>query len=292
MATVLQEILATGVVRGSRGEVHELHSHVDAAEGEFLKRMIRENEVDRCLEIGCAYGISSLYICEALAERASPYHLILDPYQTTFWSGIGKLNLERSGFDFWELRERPSEYALPELIAAGHTFDCAFVDGNHEFPQVMFDMLLVNRLVRPRGIVIFDDTQMGDVAAVIRVAQRRLGYEAVDFVRGSRKAPRSIGKATRQLRRRLTGAWQRITAPDLGGRPAWLRSQSSMVALRRTPLDPSAERIAEILGVDARDRDRGASIEETCQRFAITPDRLREWRRNRLPPERGPAPRT
>jgi cephalosporin hydroxylase len=41
---------------------------VDPDEGVWLQRIVADIQPNRSLEIGCAYGVSLLYICEALAS--------------------------------------------------------------------------------------------------------------------------------------------------------------------------------------------------------------------------------
>jgi Methyltransferase domain len=66
------------------------------------------------LEVGCAYGLSSLFICSALQERHGATHTIIDPYQNGY--GVGIRNLEDAGLRFFNLIENKSEFALPKLL--------------------------------------------------------------------------------------------------------------------------------------------------------------------------------
>jgi predicted O-methyltransferase YrrM len=45
------------------------------------------------------------------------------------------------------------------LIARGYRnyFDLAYIDGSHQAPDVLFDAVAAFRLVRPGGLIIFDD---------------------------------------------------------------------------------------------------------------------------------------
>jgi len=90
-----------------------LQSAISPAEGELIDRAISENDVTSSVEIGCADGLSSLFICDALSRRPNPRHIIIDPYQTEHYGSRGVANLKRAGFDFFELVEKPSELALP-----------------------------------------------------------------------------------------------------------------------------------------------------------------------------------
>jgi predicted O-methyltransferase YrrM len=69
MNEVLQAILASKKVTTDSGIERLLDYHIDSAEGEFVQSLIRKHRPQVILEVGCAYGISSLYIGEALRER-------------------------------------------------------------------------------------------------------------------------------------------------------------------------------------------------------------------------------
>lgn len=65
---VLANILTSGVVTDKLGNIYTLHSSISHDEGEFIWRLIRDNAIDRSIEVGCAFGVSSLYICDALSQ--------------------------------------------------------------------------------------------------------------------------------------------------------------------------------------------------------------------------------
>ena len=102
----IQNIFESGSVVGRSGKTHKLHSAIDQKEGEFLFSIINSDPtICRTLEVGCAYGLSSLYICSATSERPDASHTIIDPFQNTQWDGVGIRNLDEVGFDFYTLIE-------------------------------------------------------------------------------------------------------------------------------------------------------------------------------------------
>lgn len=56
------------VVDGS-GRSYVLDSNIDPAEGDFLAGLITRYNCRKTIEVGCAYGISSLYIASALEKN-------------------------------------------------------------------------------------------------------------------------------------------------------------------------------------------------------------------------------
>jgi predicted O-methyltransferase YrrM len=99
----------------------------------------------------------SLHIAAALGGRPRAQHIIVDPFQSTDWHGIGVANLDRAGVDLYELREEPSELVLPQLLRDGVEFDLVFIDGLHTFDQTFLDLYYANRLIKRGGYIIIDD---------------------------------------------------------------------------------------------------------------------------------------
>ena len=98
MDEVIQRIYETRSVVGRSGETHYLHSEVDHEEGALLFNTIHDDiSIVQTLEVGCAFGLSSLHICKALQSRTRASHTIIDPFQATQWDGVGVKNLGRSG---------------------------------------------------------------------------------------------------------------------------------------------------------------------------------------------------
>jgi predicted O-methyltransferase YrrM len=166
---LIDEIRRQRTVTSADGKTYPIHKHgIDVTEGSFLTDFIagRPNVI-RTLEVGCAYGLSSLHIVSALAGRPGAHHVIVDPDESTAWSGVGVTNLDRAGIDFYELREEPSEIALPQLLMEGAEFDLAFIDGWHTFDQTLIDMYYANRLVKVGGYIIIDDANWISVSKAI-----------------------------------------------------------------------------------------------------------------------------
>ena len=241
MNAVLEEILATesvtdGVVRLPlrHPDFPSLPVHMDRDEGAFLAEIIRRIDPATSLEIGMAYGISTLYICEALSALGHPvHHIVMDPFQSTTWRGIGLANAARAGYggmvDFLEER---SELALPKLLERGTTIEFALIDGRHTFDQVMLEFYYIDRMLREGGVVAFDDA---DRRSVNRVVRYSLNYPNYEVWRPAYEAPRRItlrGRVRRALVR-VPGA-ERVIRRDLLHRDWDLGVLGSCVALRKT----------------------------------------------------------
>jgi len=201
---LIEQMRSNGWVHDAQGERVPVDSAVDEAEGALLERLVRDNGCRRTLEVGCAYGLSSLHICGALPPDA--LHTIIDPNQSTQWKGIGRLGLERAGLSNWELIEQGSEIALPRLLSEGAgRFDLIFIDGWHTFDHTLVDCFYATKLLRTGGILVVDDGQLPSVRRALRhistypcyqhIASTPLAPTRTRQVLEASKAPlRAVGK--------------------------------------------------------------------------------------------------
>jgi len=176
---------------------------IPTPEGEFLWSQIREHNYTKTIEIGCALGMSSLYICDALSRFEEVSHTIIDPYQTTQWKSIGVNNLRKLGFHFFTLIEEPSEIALPRLVKEKLTFDFAFIDGWHTFDHTLVDFFYLNRLIRVGGMIVFDDTRYPSVSRVLRYVAKYPNYAIVK----GKEEQKLAGRKRRLLKLGIKGGY-------------------------------------------------------------------------------------
>ena len=182
---VLRRILSTHQVTDGRVTLNLNHpdtpgrdSHLREDEGALLQRIVDEIRPTTTLEVGMAYGVSTLYICDALKRSVGEHatHYALDPFQSTLWRGIGRRHVEEAGYNTMvRIVEERSEFALPELVRKGVKIDFALIDGWHTFDQVMVEFYYINRLLNPGGVVAFDDAARRSINRAIRYA---INYDA------------------------------------------------------------------------------------------------------------------
>lgn len=136
---LLNEIFSKNLVFDQAGNQHTLDSNIDQQEGAFLMKLIREHQPTKTIEIGCAYGISSLFICSELQNIPGSHHTIIDPCQTQYFNNTGLTNLRKAHIDFFDLHEEVSEIMLPRLLSEGKKYDFCFIDGDHRFEHTLID---------------------------------------------------------------------------------------------------------------------------------------------------------
>lgn len=190
MNPVLNTIFKQRTVKDAQGKpLNVFPTSISEGEGRALYNIIRRTGAQKTLEIGLAYAISSLFICQAHVDNrgsgsaadAAQCHTALDPYQTIYWKSVGLLNLERAGFEpmvrFYEL---PSHQILPDLVENGEHFDFIFIDGAHLFDYVLLDFLYADHLVALGGYLMFHDLRMPAIRKLLAFILRNYaGYQIV-----------------------------------------------------------------------------------------------------------------
>jgi predicted O-methyltransferase YrrM len=232
MNSVLSEILKTGETKNANGNsAVNVHSSVSSSEGEFLQKLVSQVDPTVSLEVGLAYGVSALFICDALKVRNGTQHIVIDPSQERVWGGIGIANLRRAGFEhFVRLMEAPSYRALPELESRGQRVDFAFIDGWHTLDFALLDFFFVDRMLNVGGIVVFDDANWPAVRMVCRFVKTNLAYSLVG-VSGTDTAP--------SLKRRLSEGvlrstpFRRLLRPEVVERDGDCGLVGSCIAFRK-----------------------------------------------------------
>jgi predicted O-methyltransferase YrrM len=170
MNPVIEEIYRTKSTLTADGQRVKLGSAISKKGGYFIYERIREKvDAIKTLEVGCAQGLSSLTICDALKDRSNAHHFIIDPFQSTDWKGAGIAALQRAGFQRYTFIEQLSEIALPSLLQTHESsFDLIFIDGWHTFDHTLVDCFYALRLLKIGGYLIVDDCNMPPIAKVIR----------------------------------------------------------------------------------------------------------------------------
>ena len=234
------------------------NSQISRQEGDAIQRLIRASKPRVSLEVGLAYGVSALYICEALAEVGGTTHIVINPF------GCGA-----ESFDFvastdhhdarrvrWpralesracriagliEFHGEPSFRVLRALEQSGRRIDFAFIDGWHTFDYAMIDFFYVDRMLNVAGVLVLDDTVYPALQKLARYIASHRRYLAIDF--GASPVPtrrrRMFDAATGLLRwRPLRPIAGRLFKPEVLKADASLGlAPGHFVAFRKTAED-------------------------------------------------------
>ncbi len=170
---LLEEIYDSGLVYDSEKNPVRCTAGVTGRTGRYLQWLTQENKFEKTLEVGFAYGISTLHICTAhLKNNIGGFHTAIDPFQKKDWKGIGLLNVKKIGYENFRFFEEPSEYILPNLCLLGEvsTFDLILIDGNHLFDYALLDLFYASRLVKVGGYIVMDDCDTDSIIKVLKYA--------------------------------------------------------------------------------------------------------------------------
>lgn len=235
MNAVLQRILETKTVTDGT-TTYPLHSNMKPDEGELIQRVIASVQPLTSLEIGMAYGISTLFVCDALAKVPRPArHIAIDPHQTSGWHGIGMANVREAGFErFVELYEEGSEFALPRLLAEKVEVQVAIIDGWHTFDHALLDFFYINRMLPVGGVVILDDVGYESIHHLVRHILTYPAYKLFGTVLTSPGGPSLLGRMRRALGRMPVA--RQLLHPALLNRP-WDLGWGSCVARQKVAPD-------------------------------------------------------
>jgi predicted O-methyltransferase YrrM len=176
--SLIDHIYASQYVEDADGNRLSLFpTAVSREDGLALYNLVRATRARNTLETGLAYGLSTLFMCQALCDQGAGSHTAVDPNQRTRWKSIGLLNVERAGLDrFLRFVEAPSDRALPQLALAGERFDVVFIDGSHRFDHVLLDFYYADQLLRVGGYIMLDDVWMPAVRKACSFILRNRRY--------------------------------------------------------------------------------------------------------------------
>lgn len=182
---MLSRIVETGRTVLPSGEEVLANSYIDASCGDLLQRVIKTLRPKVGVEVGLAFGISTLYILESWKEVGGHKLIGMDPAQhDNHWRGGGLHNIHEAGYEsLYEFHENASQQVLPALVGGGQRIDFAFIDGWHTFDHTLIDFFYIDQMLSAGGIVVFDDVGYPSIKRVCDFIVTNRAYEVFDSVR-------------------------------------------------------------------------------------------------------------
>jgi len=206
MNHVLQSIVENGTIKLPSGEEVNIHSHVGAGSGRVISRAVEVAKPLVACEVGLAFGVSSLYILEAMQKNGFGHLIGMDPAQyDKKWRGGGLHNIDKAGFsNSYEFHEETSQRVLPRLEKAGTRIQFAFIDGWHTFDHTLIDFFYIDQMLDIGGVVVLDDVGYPGLCRLAHFILTNRSYEILDFD----PIPQKLS-----LRSKLKGIAQQILHP-------------------------------------------------------------------------------
>jgi predicted O-methyltransferase YrrM len=169
----LQDLYETRRTVGRLGKVFDSLGALSTVNNLIaLRALMLELKPERTLEIGMAFGGSTLTFSQShkdLKREPLKQHTAIDPAQSKYSDDTGRLLLENAGLrGYVEVIEAYSSQAMPWLVAEGRRFQMAYIDGSHQFEDVLMDFVFTHEMLEVGGIILFDDSTDSHVAKVLR----------------------------------------------------------------------------------------------------------------------------
>jgi len=191
---------------GADGEMHppDPATGICPAEGMWIYELCRQVQPQATLEIGLAYGFSTLYFLAALAGNGNGRHTSIDPYQLCApgrWAGVGLVQARRLSGERFRFIEERSFPALTHLAGHSECFDVILVDGRHLFDFALTEFTLSAELCSMGGYIILHDMWLPSiqrVAAFIRT--NRPDFQTIETPVANIAVFRHTGADDRQFR--------------------------------------------------------------------------------------------
>ncbi len=152
---------------------------VSPTQGSMLHHFASQPNVKRCLEIGFAYGFSTMYILEALRDKSDASHVAIDPHEDTYWKSVGLKLVKHLGYNNFRWVKNYSIHELSRLIQHGSKFDLIYIDGNHRFDDILVDFYLSDQVLSVGGYLILDDMWMRSTRLVKQFIASNRAYKEI-----------------------------------------------------------------------------------------------------------------
>jgi predicted O-methyltransferase YrrM len=113
------------------------------------------------LEIGSYEGRSAVWFAENLIQHEDAHLTCVDPCIDAAVAANLRANIETAGRAI-RLIVGLSADVLSILRGNHSVYDLVYIDGSHEAPDVLLDLVLSFELLKPGGLLIADDYQWSD----------------------------------------------------------------------------------------------------------------------------------
>lgn len=177
---LLHEMFDSKSVQMPDGTRKPLTAAISMRYSAALYSIVRKLQPRLAVEIGMGQGVSSLSILTALQQTGGRL-ISIDPYEG-WQSGMDAAlcAIDRAGFSslHCHIRQR-SELALPRLWAEGTEIDFAYIDGSHCFDNAFIDWFYLDKMLRPEGVIGFNNAGWLPVWRVIRHLKKSGRYTEI-----------------------------------------------------------------------------------------------------------------
>lgn len=180
MLKLLEEILETRTMEtNSAGDTVTINSDTPKEQGLFLQKIYDQIKPKKSLEVGLAFGISTLFILEKCGEYdgEDKSHVVVEPFS---WGNAAVYNIEKAGLSkYLDIRRDLSDKVITEMYLKNERIQFAYVDTTKVFDTVLQDFYFIDKILDVGGAVIFDDASTGGINLVMRFINSLPHYEII-----------------------------------------------------------------------------------------------------------------
>lgn len=174
-----EQILSERIVKDAAGNKTTLHSETQLEQCRYLQSLIHEIKPKVTLETGLAFGLSTLFICQAMKETGGEKHIVIDKFQHgEHWRGIGLRHISEAGFDsLVDFHESYAHDALTTLYHQGVQIDFAYLDASKIFDVVLTNLYFIDLMLSVGGIIALDDCRFPGIRKAVKYWSNHPNYE-------------------------------------------------------------------------------------------------------------------
>ena len=148
-------------------------------------------KIKNVLEIGCYEGRATIFLCEKILQEGINYDIVDTFGGTLEESGMGGTaeRLKKENFIYnnfthnisfhshinFNINKGYSQHILPILVEQGKQYDFIYVDASHRADDTFVDAYYAHKMLKPGGLIIFDDFIWKDPNAPHPVSSPELG---------------------------------------------------------------------------------------------------------------------
>ena len=201
MHELLENIFRTKQFINSNDQKVDVHSETSREQCAYLQQLISRHHFKHSLEIGFAFGISTLAIMEEIIKNGGT-HLVIDKFQHEHWKGHGLDLVKQAGYQSrLEFREEFCYKVLPALLEKPERFDFVYIDSTKQLDWLLVDFFYIDKLLSIGGIIVFDDVNFPGIRKLLRYISQFPNYKVHSCHPGNAKlsASRSIASFLKYL---------------------------------------------------------------------------------------------
>jgi predicted O-methyltransferase YrrM len=180
---ILREACQDGTVEHPDGHKIEVKANVNLYCCDGLYRFVRTHKPELAIEIGMAYGVSTLATLIAMEDVGNGRLISIDPY--VGWDtgrDVALHQVQRAGLSHRHEHRRLCSYeALPALMSEHLVPQFVYIDGNHNFDYAFVDCFLADKLLPVGGVMAFNDAGWRSVFRVINFLRKYRRYRELDM---------------------------------------------------------------------------------------------------------------